>query len=242
MAERETTPRRYKRGEFFPKVWECLDCKSKISLNKDSFMPPCCAEALLCYECYANNQTDIRCRLCSKRTLYVRIKAVFFRSIEETVHFMIQKMYAGANSAVNTTSKIATENGIDPSFGIFESIEFKWRFREKVLFTQIGEIIRSHKHHKQCQLYQNMGYISQSVAKMRGGKVEVEGHNITIHDVLAFVCAHCGHGSMNRQTLADGEVKGLREHRMYNCSHECCGEYLDRRYLQYGNGQCECGV
>ena len=47
---------------------------------------------------------------------------------------------------------------------------------------------------------------------------------------------------MNQQMLADGEVKKLQEHRMYNCGQECCGEYLDRRYLQYGKGRCECGV
>ena len=69
---------------FFPKAWECMDCKGKISLYKDSFIPPCCGEGIVCYDCYSKDQTEIRCRLCNKRTLYVRIKAQFFRNIEET--------------------------------------------------------------------------------------------------------------------------------------------------------------
>ena len=196
----------------------------------------------MCYDCYANSQTDIRCRLCNKRTLYVRIKAIFFRSIEETIHEMISKMIEEAGTANKTTSEAEMRRNVYPLRSLSESMILMPRSREHAMYTLANEIIWSHKHNKNCQLYHNIGYISQSVARIRGGRAEVEGQNITIHDVLAFVCAHCGHGSMNQRKLADGEVKDLQEHRMYNCSQECCGEYLDRRFLQYGGGRCECGV
>ena len=37
-------------------------------------------------------------------------------------------------------------------------------------------------------------------------------------------------------------MKNIPVHKMYNCSKECCGDYLDRRYLQYCGGNCECGA
>ena len=47
---------------------------------------------------------------------------------------------------------------------------------------------------------------------------------------------------MNRCIMTGGEVKNILEHKMYSCSEEYCGDYLDRRYLQYRGGNCECGV
>ena len=32
------------------------------------------------------------------------------------------------------------------------------------------------------------------------------------------------------------------EYRMYDCASKYCRKYLDRRYLQYDDGNCECGV
>ena len=53
---------------------------------------------------------------------------------------------------------------------------------------------------------------------------------------------HCGHGDENFKVKPDGEVERVRSHGLYNCDVMCCNKFLDRRYLQYGDGNCECGV
>ena len=63
-----------------------------------------------------------------------------------------------------------------------------------------------------------------------------------ISDILAFQCVHCGHGDENFKVKPDGEVERVRSHGLYNCDVMCCNKFLDRRYLQYGDGNCECGV
>ena len=65
---------------------------------------------------------------------------------------------------------------------------------------------------------------------------------ITINDVLAFQCMFCGHGEMNNRINASGTERRLHKHKMLGCRTECCGEFLDRRYLQYLGGNCECGL
>ena len=52
----------------------------------------------------------------------------------------------------------------------------------------------------------------------------------------------CGHGPMNRMVARGPNVESIRAHIVNQCNSECCGTFLDRRYLQYTGGNCECGV
>ena len=98
--------------------------------------------------------------------------------------------------------------------------------------------MESHRHSKNCSPYRGLSYMCETFVKLRKG----EGITITIHDILAFLCTFCGHGTMNEIKLPNGEVRSLGIHSMHNCSKDCCGRFLDRRFLQYTGGDCECGV
>ena len=65
---------------------------------------------------------------------------------------------------------------------------------------------------------------------------------VTIHDILTFQCWVCGHGQMNRAVTSKGEVVRIYDHKGDECRTECCGSFLDRRYLQREGGNCECGI
>ena len=111
-----------------------------------------------------------------------------------------------------------------------------------VKVRQVNHVLQStmqnFKHARECKPYRNIGYICDLFVKLR----KMEGIVITIHDLLAFVCTFCGHGAMNGIRLINGEVRQLGKHSMHECSKNCCGEFLDRRFLQYLGGRCECGV
>ena len=47
---------------------------------------------------------------------------------------------------------------------------------------------------------------------------------------------------MNNIVSREGKVEKIKSHVATNCKVGCCGIYLDRRYLQYEGGNCECGV
>ena len=224
------------RDSFFPKAWECMDCNDKISLYKDSYMPPCCGKGVVCYDCYTMNQSNIRCKLCNKRTLYVRIKAVFFRNIEETA-------WALTRNNPKRRYKRADKKGTNERLMfLYEDINLKQGTYEKELADEVDKIIATYRHANNCQLYHNMGYICESLAKIMGRNFRGRKLRVTIHDILTFVCCHCGHSHINRRMLPCGGVKNILTHKMYSCDKECCGEYLDRRYLQYRGGNCECGI
>ena len=102
----------------------------------------------------------------------------------------------------------------------------------------IHSILKNFRHSKDCQPYQNVNYICETFVKLR----KVVGITITIHDILAYLCMFCGHGSMDLVALSYGEVRQLNNHAKHECIKECCGRFLDRRYLQFLGGNCECGV
>ena len=47
---------------------------------------------------------------------------------------------------------------------------------------------------------------------------------------------------MNKGVNESGELQRIKQHGMSECEEMCCGVFLDRRYLQYEGGLCECGV
>ena len=69
---------------FYPEAMKCGKCKQKVAINKDVFIPPCCGDVLTCYDCYGTLGEEVRCISCGRRTLYARIKADIFLSIEKT--------------------------------------------------------------------------------------------------------------------------------------------------------------
>ena len=99
----------------------------------------------------------------------------------------------------------------------------------KQVYHNVQTLITGYKHARKCIPYQNMEYLSEVFVKL--GKAK--GTIITIHDILAFTCLFCGHGPMNRLELLNGEIRELGFHNMHECARECCGRFLDRRYLQY---------
>ena len=84
----------------------------------------------------------------------------------------------------------------------------------------------------------NLEYLSEIFVKLR----KTRGTIITIHYILAFTCLFCGHGPMTGLQLPNGETRRLGFLNMHECARECCGRFLDRRFLQYTGGNCECGV
>ena len=97
--------------------------------------------------------------------------------------------------------------------------------------------IEQHVHSEGCQPYQNIGLICETIVRL----TRKNDSQITIHDLLTFACTYCGHGRWNLK-LDKGEERQVKQHVMWDCHQECCGKFLDRRYLQYEGGDCECGV
>ena len=110
----------------------------------------------------------------------------------------------------------------------------------EILTDSILTMLGSFEHGDRCNLYQNVKYLCNTVTKL--GKPNPGVSQISIHDVMAFLCHYCGHGDMNKGMARDGVVKEIGNHRMNECSDKCCGLFLDRQNLQLGGGECGCGV
>ena len=223
--------RKYEEGIFFPEAWQCLDCKRKIPLDKDNFIPPCCGKGIVCYDCYTKDQQNIKCRLCNTRTLHVRISADFFKNIEDSAWALSSERMGDI--------ECNNRKGSGELALLCEEMELRPGTRAKTLAEDINKMVEEYRHAENCRLYTNMGYLCESLTQIRGRE---KGRRVTINDILAFMCFHCGHGHVNRKFKAEGGMTGALSHRMYDCSEKCCGEYLDRRYLQFKGGNCECGV
>ena len=220
--------------KFFPKFWECLDCKEKISLTMDSFLPPCCGVGIVCFNCYTKEQKEIRCRLCGKETPFARIRAMFFRNVEETAWTLVEEVVKGNGR------ELVKETRGKGGF-VYENMRVAADSYAGAILDEVYQFIGKHNHKSNCVPYQNIAYICDSVAKIREKSYKGVESRITIHDVLTFLCAHCGHGNMNKCITNGGEIRNTETHKMHNCKTECCGDYLDRRNLQYG-GECDCGI
>ena len=110
-------------------------------------------------------------------------------------------------------------------------------------YEKVRQIVETHIHARNCQLYHNMQFMCDSVVKMtKASKIKGRKTDITIHDILTFECNNCGHGLRNKRINERGELEKIYQHGAYGCQRECCDQFLDRRYLQYNGGNCECGV
>ena len=110
----------------------------------------------------------------------------------------------------------------------------------KVLTDSIYTMLKGYEHGDKCNLYQNVGFLCDTAIKLRKSNPGIS--EISVHDVMAFLCHYCGHGNMNKGVTRDGEVKEISNHGMNECTKSCCGLFLDRRNLQYNSGECRCGV
>lgn len=206
------------------KTFQCGLCLQQLLKTNDVFMPVCCQQGLVCEGCYHQGYGMVLCKLCGRYASGQRISFKFLTKVEEEV---------------NQREQLARKNREQEVWqGIKEFFMLRRGVGEWEIYKKVSTILNGHVHAKRCRPYQNIKYMCMSVNKLtREGGVQ----RVTIHDVLAFQCMFCGHGDMNRIVQEGGE-QSIGCHRMFECKRECCGEYLDRRYLQYGGGNCECGV
>ena len=225
--------------EFFPSAFKCIECGLKLSIRLDSFMITCCETGIICGQCLEAHQGKIGCRECKEKMVPYRIRSQFIRSIvKETGAWVTSK-----EKKRDTSYQGGNENRIEaPKRDILEGMYEIVRTPPNAKVRQVSHVIRSilrdYKHNANCKPYQNIEYICENFVKLR----KFEGITITIHDILAFVCNFCAHGSINGIKLPNGEIRHMSKHGMNTCFRECCGRYLDRRVLQYLGGTCECGM
>ena len=94
----------------------------------------------------------------------------------------------------------------------------------------INDMLINYNHTGNCRVYLDLNYLCETVDRIE--KKKDARISLTIHDVLAFRCLHCGHGE---------DEYGYGGHSMFECKQKCCGNFLDRQSLQYLGGDCECG-
>ena len=136
----------------------------------------------------------------------------------------------------------------EKSFPSKEHLIFMYE-ESRMMDTEIEEVIREivtfdrdYQHDDLCFKYHNLEYLCDSVIKIR----RRVSHNqkdstVTIHDLLTFNCFFCGHDNGNRLLGENGKIQKITRHSLFNCHTRCCGAFLDKRKLQYRNGDCMCG-
>ena len=222
---------------FCPSALRCLECYGRVSLEIDSFMASCCGMYILCYECCRKNR-NLKCSLCKHDSKYVRVGVAFFKSIlNETALWVDRKCKEQMSKFINT-GKVQENPRGDILVRVVERPSENPNVKVKQVSHMIHDMLKNFKHSKECQPYQNISYVCETFVKLR----KVVGITITVHDILAYLCMFCGHGSMNQVSLSYGEVRQLNNHAKHECAKECCGRFLDRRYLQFLGGDCECGL
>ena len=157
--------------------------------------------------------------------ILIRIRAEFFRSIKEEVRRFCDEERKGWSRELEVRRREAPQQEI---------------VGEETMKGEVNAILVNHRHSMNCRLYLNWDYLCESLVKLRNRKKD--GSIITISDLLAFQCLHCGHGG--RDAKGRERREGIRQvpHSMFECKEKCCGAFLDRRCLQYKGGSCECGV
>ena len=216
-----------------PSVLRCVICDGEPAVRNDSFMSTCCETYIVCYQCLERKQGKLECKECNGIITPYRVRAQFIRSIVNETQSRASTMEKGKE---NLVEKEETGNSILSR--IYEVVSTPPGVKVRQMNHIIQSIMKDFKHSKMCKPYQNMGYMCDLLVKYRKN----QGITITIHDILAFLCVFCGHSSINGVKLPNGETRGLNKHTMYDCANECCGMFLDRRFLQFTGGQCECGV
>ena len=162
---------------------------------------------------------------------------MFFKNIEDTAWALVDKVLEGNGYGRVLVKETGGKGGF-----VYENMRVAPDTYAGAILDEVYQLIGKHNHKSNCVPYQNMAYICDSVAKIREKSRQGVESRITIHDVLTFLCAHCGHGNMNKCVNNGGEIRNTETHKMHNCKIECCGEYLDRRNLQFEGGNCDCGI
>ena len=92
---------------------------------------------------------------------------------------------------------------------LYEEINLRQGTYEKALADEVYDIIAKYKHANKCRLYHNMGYVCESLARIKNRNRSGRNWRVTIHDVVTFLCSHCGHGHINKRIMISGEVKDI---------------------------------
>ena len=216
----------------FPMVLRCVLCNIEVSMVHDSFMVTCCESRLLCLQCLEVQQGKIKCGYCSEGISPFRVKGQFIKSIVDEIKVRVRDTEQEEETLITgkDQGEIGDQKGVDCILTrIYEVVPKSPNVKVRQVSHILHSTIWNYKHNNECKPYQNIEYISEIFVKFR----KVEGITITIHDILAYLCTFCGHGPVNGLKLPNGETRGLNKHSMHKCSVECCGRYLDRRYLQY---------
>ena len=217
---------------FDPQVLRCIYCDNRNATKGNSYMPMCCGNQIICSKCFNGREKEIQCERCGRWVVPARIAGDFFRNIYQEVEGLSSK-----DGARDSNQEDRRRDEREFLGAMYEESNIMNEEGRK-LYDEIHGMLREKNHDRRCRLYHNVQYICESVAMMRR-----KGHNglITIHDALAFLCNGCGHGPMDK-ILEQGEVKAIKPHSWGDCLKECCGQLLDRRYLQYEGGRCSCGL
>ena len=202
----------------------CVDCGRNICLDEDNFMPPCCGNRVSCHRCYNTGRVK-KCYQCGKNVVYHRIRAEFFEGIKEE---MGRQRIKERGNVIREYQALVKKRRKQRGAG--ENAE--------QLKKEVNGLLMEYNHSKECRLYLNLDYICEAVSKIT--KTNDSDIVITINDILAFQCLHCGHGGRG-EAVVDYSAN-RRAHTMFDCRDKCCGVFLDRRFLQYEGGRCECGV
>ena len=252
--ERETMQEQPQResDKLWPKVLECRECGTALYGQCDGFFIPCCDPEIVCDQCLQLRRGLARCGTCKKTSKPTKMKRQFFGNIE--------RAFAGEDNK-STRSREINGRSQEEQAGHVHIAQIHTHFTQNWLNSTIYEthivregsvaaemtrevykIMTEHKHAAQCYPYQNIQYLCETTYKLKCKLDNDVNGVVTIHDILAFLCMVCGHGPMNRTVSRGTNVESIRAHIGNNCNSECCGTFLDRRYLQYAGGNCECGV
>ena len=176
----------------------------------------------------------VKCNLCGGHSHCNPIKGAFFANItEEVENIRRENEESRQQMGASQEEEKQTKAGYGQGRRRVEAI------RRSKLETSIQSLMKNHIHSANCQPYVNIQYLCERVITLTSYTTD---KRVSIHDILTFQCVFCGHGSMNRRMNANGEEEQVKRHAMWECHLECCGQFLDRRYLQYFGGNCECGA
>ena len=113
-------------SKFCPSAFKCMVCKIKVSLQYDSFMASCCGIGVVCHYC-CTERNENKCHRCGEEICIFRIRARFFKSIEdEFKEWMVKKIKEQETKAIRQSEQ---ERPIeDPRGDILRSIYEKKPF------------------------------------------------------------------------------------------------------------------
>ena len=214
-----------RRKEFTEAAFICVECNEDISLENDNFMPPCCASRVTCHRCHNRGRVR-KCNQCDRNVVFIRVRAEFFGGIRAE----IERQKVREREKVLREHQALVRRRQKQRAGGNDAQDVK---------MGLNKLLSEHIHAKNCQLYLNLDYVCETVVKI--ARTNDPGVVITINDILAYQCLHCGHGGREELGNQYGGNK-RRAHTMFDCRGKCCGRFMDRRILQYEGGQCECGV